>query len=300
MYVAAPPRVASQPSTADGWRTAGPYLSRVDARVYAHDSAEATHPELRRFLGDMVAPYALPLRDDVFQRGLGQSYGEMAEQLIRDTVDARTPLDLVLLAHAVPDVIPGRATACYLSDICPGEPLAFAVCDQGSAVGFAALGIAGTYHSSGGCPRALVLVLEQSALHYDAPGATLPQHHAAVALQLGPDGPARIAELVQHAGVAAAVLAGVLLRELDRLAADRDGVTTLLGSGLGPSLMDGLPGHVRQVPPGQPCTGVWSALAEGMRGWAQGRRVLIADYEPALGYLSVAAIDVTYPDQGAP
>jgi len=66
----------------------------------------------------------------------------MAEALIRELVPADAPVDLIVLAFAVPDVRPGRATATYLSHVCPGNPLAFAVCDQGSAAAFTGLRLA--------------------------------------------------------------------------------------------------------------------------------------------------------------
>jgi hypothetical protein len=51
-------------------------------------------------------------------------------------------------------------------------------------------------------------------------------------------------------------------------------------------------GPVRVAPAGQPSTGVWWELAGGLPTWtAEGRRVLLAEYDPALGYLCLSAID---------
>ena len=45
------------------------------------------------------------------------------------------------------------------------------------------------------------------------------------------------------------------------------------------------------APAGQPYTGPWWELAGGLDGWRErGRLVLLAEYEQALGYLSVSAM----------
>ena len=56
----------------------------------------------------------------------------MAEAVIARAVLPGEDVDLLVLAYAIPDITPGRATATYLSHICPGNPLAFAICDQGT------------------------------------------------------------------------------------------------------------------------------------------------------------------------
>jgi hypothetical protein len=47
-----------------------------------------------------------------------------------------------VLAFSPHDVQPGRQTAAYLSAVNPGAPMAFAVCDQGSAAAFSGLRVA--------------------------------------------------------------------------------------------------------------------------------------------------------------
>ena len=88
----------------------------------------------------------------------------MAEELIRSVVPPDEPVDVLVLAFAVPDARPGRATASYLSHVCPGEPLAFAICDQGSAAAFTGLRLIREYARTGGCARGLLLVVEQAIL----------------------------------------------------------------------------------------------------------------------------------------
>jgi hypothetical protein len=231
--------------------------------------------ELHTYLGDLLRPYGLGLT------GVpgGQSYGEMAEVLIGDLVTADRPVDLLVLAFAVPDVRPGRATATYLSHVCPGNPLAFAVCDQGSAAAFTGLRLAGEYLRTGGCRRALLLVVEQAGLPYQpvAP-APVPDRHAGVALLLEGTGPP-VEVLRQHPNVAPHQVGVRLSAELATL---DPAATTVLG----PELAGFAGGSARVAPAGQPHTGVWWELA-GL-GEAAGP-VVLADYDRALGHLCVLA-----------
>jgi 4-hydroxymandelate oxidase len=101
--------------------------------------------------------------------GLGHSYGEMAQMLISSVMSPDEPVDLLVLAFSLHDVRPGQQTAAYLSNVAPGAPMAFAVCDQGSAAAFSGLRIAREYASSAGIRRALLIVVEQATLPYDCP-----------------------------------------------------------------------------------------------------------------------------------
>jgi len=197
------------------------WLARAARRVFDEPAAWTAHPghgpHFAGYLSDLVEPYGLTPRPPTG----GQSYGEMAAALIADVVRPDEPVDLLVLAFAVPDVRPGRATATYLSHICPGAPLAFAVCDQGVAAGFTALRIAESYPDR---RRSLVIVVEQATLHYDLPApAPLPARHAGVALLCGDSGVARVDSISVGRGEATA---GTLV-----------------------------------PPAGQPYTGVWWALA---------------------------------------
>jgi hypothetical protein len=314
MYRAGSPSAGS----ADGSHGEPLRVARAQRRVFEGSSESALDPMLRAYLSDLVAPYGLALRDDLLDQGAGQSYGEMAGALLEQTVLPGQPVDLLVLAFAVHDVIPGRSTAAHLSHLCPGTPMAFAVCDQGSAAPYTGLRLIREYTRTPGCRRALLVVVEQATLHYEHALASVPTQNAAVMLACGPAGYARLDTVRQHAGVSPAQAASLLVAELTALAAGHDDVTLIVGRGLaslgrdaGPPgpLTDGrelLPrgspavDHVVLAPAGQPTTGVWWELAGGLPGWtAQGRRVLLADFEPDLRYLSVSAIDVEPAPAGA-
>ncbi|WP_018681777.1 hypothetical protein [Actinokineospora enzanensis] len=254
------------------------------SRVFDETSPTALDPALRPFLADLVRPYGTALREDLLAAGVGHSFGEMAERLLPAVVGPDEPVDLLIVAFAMHDLRLGRATACYLSDRCPGKPNAFAVCDQGSGAAFTALRLAGSYLGTPDCSRALVFVVEQSALHYEplAP-APIPDRHTAVVLRLesGSDG-APVAGR-QHTGVDAKRLPGLLLAEIGRVSGDREDVT-VVGSARLAAAAPGLVDVVTDA--GQPYTGIWADLA----GRADGL-VVLADHEPSHGLLCLSTVD---------
>jgi hypothetical protein len=253
------------------------HIRAVARRVFDQPPAIAARPEhrahLREYLSDMVGPYGLSLEEDLD----GHSYGEMGAALIGDLVAPEAAVDLLVLAFAIPDVRPGRAVATYLSHVCPGRPLAFAICDQGSAAGFTGLRLVREYARSG-CRRALLLVLEQAGLPYDAgQPVAVPAAHTGVALLCdAAGGRARVASIRQHTGGAPDRVAGLLA---DEIAAAGDCL---------PIAGDGLPG-ARTAAAGRPHTGVWWELADAL---GRPGRAVLAAHDRQLGYLSVSTIDV--------
>jgi len=239
-------------------------IVRAAYRAFDEHSPLATEPTLPGYLADMRRPFGIRLRPAPFTSG--HSHGEMAEPLIEALDDGR-PIDVLVLAERMHDVRPGRATATYLASRAPGAPLAFAVCDQGSAAPFTALRLLDSYARSGVCARALLLVVEQATMHYEpVTPVLLPDRHTAVALLLEA-GPTTTITVRQRVGVAE------LDAELDSLCAGHDDPVVL------------------RAPAGLPFTGLWWELAAGLDAWA-GRRVVLADHDPTVGLLSVAAIDL--------
>ncbi|MBB5114660.1 4-hydroxymandelate oxidase [Micromonospora echinospora] len=305
-------------------------LLRAARRTFTGPAALLGDPVLREraagYLTDLTRPYGLRVPDGLFDApsaALGQSYGEMAAELIPAVVPPDEPVDLLVLAFAVHDMLPGRATAAYLSHVCPGTPMSFALCDQGSAAAFTGLRIARGY----GCRRALLVTVEQAVLPYDA-AVAVPARHRAVAMLYGvatadparhaddgatgghddsrsnsdggAGGPeriglgsgARVTALRQHADVRVDDVAALAAAEVAGLTAGRGDVAVVLGADLA-AAWPGPGGHAVTTGPGrQPSTGVWWALLDRLAGdAARPRTVLAADYEPGLGYLSVVALE---------
>ena len=259
--------------------------------VFEANSATATDERLRVYLSDMVAPYGLAYHDELRQAGLGQSYAEMCQPLVESL--ATEPIDLLVLAHQVHDLRPGQATSIYLGHLCPGDPLALTVCDQGSAAPFAALRLIQTYARTRTVRRALLLVAEQSVVHYDLPEpAPVPSRHAAVGLLLDAEAGMALAPVRQRAAVPPEQLRSALAAEIDALCPDPGSRTLLLGAGLDPDDAAGIPvEELVPAPAGQPCTGAWWQLAGDVSRWqAETGLLLVADYERALGYLSVSLL----------
>ncbi|MEU7759259.1 2-hydroxy-acid oxidase [Micromonospora aurantiaca (nom. illeg.)] len=282
-------------------------LLRAARQTVTGPAALLGDPVLRErtagYLTDLTGPYGLRVPDGLFDapsEALGQSYGEMAAELIPALVPPDEPVDLLVLAFAVHDMLPGRATAAYLSHVCPGTPMSFALCDQGSAAAFTGLRIARDY----GCRRALLVTVEQSVLPYDAP-VPVPARHRAVAMLYGTGTGTgtgtgsgsrdargvRVTALRQHADVGASDVAALAAAEVRELTAGRTDVAVVLGADLAAVWPGPGGGAVTTGPERQPSTGVWWALLDRLTAdAARPRPVVVADYEPGLGYLSVAAL----------
>ena len=293
MFVARPP--ASPPVRRDL------HLVRAERRAFTGPAEFLADPQNRsrvgEYLADMARPYAIEVPPDLFGEppspALGHSYGEMAQALIGAVVTADEPVDLLVLAFSVHDLRPGRQTAAYLSHLTPGAPMAFAICDQGSAAAFSGLRIAREYASSAGIRRALLIVVEQAALPYDCP-ATVPSQHRGVAMLYGDRAipQARVADVRQHPGVPPGGVADLAAADLAELAASRHKVALVLSDRLAVAWTAPAAGQVRVMPPGQPSTGVWWGLIDELTtGAGHPDLLVVADYDPDLRYLCLTAFD---------
>ncbi|MDU0289795.1 hypothetical protein [Saccharothrix longispora] len=242
-----------------------------NADVLADDDHRA---QVTDYFADLVRPFdAGPVTDLS-----GQSYGEMAKALVSDVVPPTEPVDLLVLAFSIHDVWPGRATATYLSHVCPGTPMSFAVCDQGSASPFTGLRLIGDY----GVRRALLVVVEQAALPYESAAAT-PSAHRGVAMLYEGSAGARATEVLQYPDVGPDTVAELARRGVAELSAGHPGARVALSDSLAAVWPDH-PDHTR-APAGQPTTGVWWDLAG-----AHEDTVLAGDYDPELRYLCLARV----------
>jgi hypothetical protein len=260
-------------------------------------SDPANRAQIAEYLTDMARAYAREVPADIFGEPpspeLGHSYGEMAHSLITSAVSADEPVDLLILAFSIHDLRPGRQTAAYLSHVTPGAPMAFAICDQGSAAAFSGLRIARDYTSSTGIRRALLIVVEQAALPYRCP-VPLPSRHQGVAMLYGDCAmpQARVAAIRQHPGVPPGDVVGLATADLTELAAAHHEVGLVLGDALAAIWPGPAAGRVRVMPAGQPSTGVWWGLIDEFTSEAGHPDLLVAaDYDPDLRCLCLTAFD---------
>ncbi|WP_211291364.1 2-hydroxy-acid oxidase [Micromonospora wenchangensis] len=290
------------------------HLIRAARRVFTGPSTLLDDPKQRarsaRYLADLAHPYGLELPDGPGQEALGRSHAEMAEALIGALVPPHEPVDLLVLAFARHDVLPGRATATYLSHLCPGTPLSFAVCDQGPAAVVSGLRLAHAYASPDGGTTALLIAVDQAVLPYRTP-TPAPARQQAVAMlyrtapvagtEPGPDpagdvvpAPARMTVLRQHPDVAAGDVAALAGSELAALSAGRPDTRIVLGVDLAAAWPAHPTGGVTVAPPGQPVTGPWWTLLDVLAaGPARSGPVLTADYDPDLRYLCLTGWETT-------
>jgi hypothetical protein len=230
--------------------------------------------QVTEYFADLVRPFGVAPVADLS----GHSYGEMARALVADVVPAAEPVDLLVLAFSIHDVWPGRATATYLSHVCPGTPMSFAICDQGSASPFTGLRVMRDY----GVRRALLVVVEQASLPYESTAAT-PLEHRGVAMLYEDGTGTRVTDVRQYSDVDPEAVAGSALLAVAELSAGHPGARVVLSDSLAAVWPDH-PDHTR-APAGQPTTGVWWHLAEAHDG-----SVLVGDYDQELRYLCFAVV----------
>lgn len=281
-------------------------ISRAQRRVFGGRSDSPLDPELRRFVADMVRPYGNPLREDMLSEPNGHAYAVMAEALMAELVSPDRPVELLVLASAIHDTQLARPSATYLSYICPGNPMSFAICDQGVAGAHTALRLVRDQVAAGDRGRSLLILAEQTALHYepaavDGPSHLMPRRPAAVAFLCEEGVGAELVSVRQHSRVAPDAAAQLLAAEVSALTtgpAGRDDTTLVLGEALAVVAEDvaaELTDRVVLAPSGQPFTGPWWELA-GALDLADvstgGGLMVLADYEPQLRYLCVSAVDL--------
>ncbi|MER7706752.1 hypothetical protein ABTX81_28130 [Kitasatospora sp. NPDC097605] len=262
---------------------AAPALTRVLTRYADGRSERSLDPDLRVFVSDLVRPYGLALREDLLAEGVGHAYEELAAGLLAEALGPDEPADVLIQAFDSPDVRPGAPTSLALSRSCAGTPVALALCDQGTAGAFGALRAVDAYRRTGFARRAVVVLAEQTALHYEpAAPVTLPDRHCAVVLVCEP-APGEELAVRQDTGADAESAAEEVRRQAKELG---EGAAVLLSAALEVPGLDAV-----RAPAGQPFTGVWSALAERLPAWrAERRPVLVADLDPRLGVLSTLTL----------
>ncbi|MEU0519635.1 hypothetical protein [Streptosporangium sp. NPDC006007] len=284
-------------------------LKRVESRVFGEGRPflpESASPLLKNYIHDLTGLYGMTHRRD-FLTTTRNSYAEMAGEILSAMAPLPGPVGLVAVATATPDADMLQSPTALLAHAVPGAPLPLGVTDQGVVAPFTALRLIGEFAGTG---HALLVIMDQRSLPYETGAAERPAEDCAVAVLLGggqtghtgqigdADAPddadtpddaddADDLFLVRRIDVAPGDVRPALAAEL--AGRERD-VTVIARPGL--DLPDGL-ADVRFAPPGRPCTGIWATLADGLAGWrSTGRRVVLADYDSTLRYLSLCTVEV--------
>jgi hypothetical protein len=232
-------------------------LTRVVRREFAAGTRATDDPELYRYYADLTALHGVDHRQDVLASGTGNTFAALADGVLSGLVSPVRPVDLVVIAHALPDLDPRVSAGTRLTRTLPGSPLVFALSGPGASIGFTALRVAGDYTRRHSYQRVVVLVLDQTVLPYRTPAA--PAVDAAVAL-LMEDAPGCAVTPGRIAGVAPRDVADTVAE----LASDARVIRTELSDRA-------------------PATGIWIGLALDTDS-------VLVDYDHARGELRYCAI----------
>ncbi|MEY9849370.1 hypothetical protein [Streptacidiphilus sp. MAP5-3] len=233
------------------------------------------------YFRDLLAPFDRKPDEEALGRGAQVHHRDLADLLAADDGVSRSRPELLIVAHALPDVAPFTAVAPYLTDRLGGRATNFAIGQQGLAAPFTALRIASAYQRAGRAAEVVLAVLEQTTLPTAFPLVPqTPLIDSAAALVLGsapsPVGPRFVR--ATSAATAAEVLA------VDALGQDVEADGTLLV--LGPWVTGAVPRRteVHRVEPGSYCTSLWLTLADHWQEWQQAyRRIVLCDTDPRSG-----------------
>lgn len=234
---------------------------------------------------DLLAPFGEKPDEELLSRGSHVHHRDLADLLVADEGVGRSRPELLIVTHALPDVVPFTAVAPYLTDRLGGRANNFSIGQQGLAAPFTALRIASAYHRGGRAAEVVLAVLEQTTLPTAFPLVQeTPLVDSAAALVLGASTEAGPRFVRAHsAGSAAAALAeGTLGRDLDE-----DGTLLVLG----PWVTEDVPERtaVHRVAPGSYCTSLWLELADHWQEWQRAyRRIVLCDTDPRTGRSHVA------------
>ncbi|MER5864070.1 hypothetical protein [Kitasatospora sp. NPDC002040] len=237
------------------------------------------------YFRDLLTPFGEKPDEELLSRGPHVHHRDLADLLVADEGVGRSRPELLIVTHALPDVVPFTAVAPYLVDRLGGGATNFAIAQQGLAAPFTALRIASAYHRAGRAAEVVLAVLEQTTLPTAFPLVQeTPLIDSAAALVLGAaDGDGLRFVRAHSAGSAVEAL------NVDTLGSELGADGTLLV--LGPWVTDDLPDRtpVHRVAPGSYCTSLWLALAEHWQEWQQAhRRIVLCDTDPRTGRSHVA------------
>ena len=216
----------------------------------------------------------------------GRNYWTMLTELLAEHADAQ-PVDLTVVAHAVPDFSLAKLAGIGAAGATPGATTMFGVSDNGRVTPFVALRLAVQFASRQQIDRVAVLVADQACLPYDAGSSPLTHvdDNAAALLLLSRDSGADPLRLARRSTRGTTPERAIELVHAELVGDGPAPSVTVLGAGCPDwEPADGSP--VRRAPEGLPAVGVWETTA-GLRGPSTGP-VLVIEAEPALGEVAGA------------
>ncbi|SOE50009.1 hypothetical protein ANDA3_2490 [plant metagenome] len=239
---------------------------------------------------DLLGRHGRQVDETLLARGSFHTHQDLADALLAEALP-RQP-QLILVAQALPDLLPFTAVAPYIDHLLHGngtQTLCLGVSQTGIAAPFVALRIAAAYAGQSPYRDAAIFILEQATLPASRPGVDAGNlADTGVLLLTGSGGGGRHLPLHVRRAPDAATLES-LVREILAQAPGDAPEHVILGHALP---WEGLGVPVTRARPDQYTTGVWSALAALD---PPVRRVLVADADPGSGdyHLAVLASPAT-------
>ena len=228
-----------------------------------------------KFFRDLLGPFGAKPDEERLRDGAQVQHRQLAETLVAaDGIRDSRP-QLVVVAHALPDLVPFTAVAPMLTERLGGGATCFSISEQGLAAPFTALRVAAAYHRSARADEVLLAVLEQTTLPEPFPIVDENQLiDSGVLLALNSTGAGGLT--LDRAGFAESVAAALAGYPAD------DRTLVVVGSWVD----DAVPGGyaVHRAGPGSYCTGTWLELADNWTDWQQRyATVVLCDTDPRSG-----------------
>lgn len=258
-------------------------------RPFTDDLSDGSPPPaLLSFYRDLVEPFGCAVDEELLRGTAPVRHRDLVDRLAAAEGVRDAEPDLVVVAHALPDVTPFTAIAPHLNMLLGGAATSFGISQQGLAAPFTALRVIEAFRRAGRCREAVLAVLEQTTLPTRFPLVhDTPLTDSGVVLLFG-DGPVGEGTSGEEAGprtagVESADGPAAASRRLAELAADDpEGTLLVLGPWADPRVPDGV--RTYRAGAGTYCTGVWLALARHWRDWRrEARRIVLCDTEPGPG-----------------
>ncbi len=242
-------------------------------------------PAALDYYRDLLAPFGEKPDEVLLRSGSHVYHRDLADLLAADDGVGRSRPELLIVTHALPDVVPFTAVAPYLTDRLGGRAVNFAIGQQGLAAPFTALRIASAYHGAGRAASVVLAVLEQTTLPTAFPLVQeTPLVDSAAALVLGASIGTGLRFVRAHSAGSAAAALGEDALGLD---VGEDGTLLVLGPWVTEDVPEGAAVH--RAAPGSYCTSLWLELAEHWQEWQQAhRRIVLCDTDPRSGRSHVA------------
>ncbi len=253
MYQLAP---EVRPSTRSATQTYG--VSVLAARRFPPGDQPLDDPS-RMFLEGLLPKFGLGTERLAAARG--RDYLSMMTELVQDHTDDQ-PVDLTVVAHAVPDFSAAQLAGIGAAGATPGATTMFGVSDGGRVTSFMALRLAARFAARQHIDRVAVLVADQACLPYDTGSdtSTRVDADAAALLLLSRGAGPRPLRLARRSTRGLTSERAVELVHDELVGAGPAPSVTILGAGC-PDWAPGDGSPVTRAPEGLPAVGVWETAA---------------------------------------